>query len=98
MLILEINFIDDKECSMPVFPAYKNQFQKSSGKNKKDFNLMIEAVAMVALKQKRNVKKWNSDEIIEFIKKNKNEVWEELRILERSKKATNDDKNMFRRN
>lgn len=84
---------------MSVISAYKNQSQKlPAGKNKRDLNLIVEAVAMVALKQKRNVKKWTSDQIIEFVKKNKNEVWEELRILERNKKVENEDKNVFRRN
>jgi len=84
---------------MSVISAYKNQSQKlPADKNKRDLNLIVEAVAMVALKQKRNVKKWTSDQIIEFVKKNKNEVWEELRILERNKKVENEDKNVFRRN
>lgn len=83
---------------MSVISAYKNQSQKlPTDKNKRDLNLIVEAVAMVALKQKRNVKKWTSDQIIEFVKKNKNEVWEELRILERNKKVENEDKNVFRR-
>lgn len=85
---------------MAGISAYTLSQNNGLGKKKKDLNLMVEAVAMVALKQKIDVKKkqWNSDQIIEFIKKNRSEVWEELRILERSQKVENEQKNVRKKN
>lgn len=85
---------------MAGISAYTLSQNNGLGKKKKDLNLMVEAVAMVALKQKIDVKKkqWNSDQIIDFIKKNRNEVWEELRILERTQKVENEQKNVRKKN
>lgn len=82
---------------MSTISSYNNQHSKISGQKKKNLNLMVAAVAMVALKQKLNVKKWSENEIIAFIKSNKTEIREELYILERNIKPEIDNKNTFRR-
>lgn len=58
-------------------------------KEKKDFNLIIESISIIACLKKIDVKKMSSDEIISFTKKYASEIGDEYKRMEYAKKNFN---------
>ena len=75
---------------------FKNSLYTSvdtPSKPKKDFDTMIEAISMVALKHKVNVKAMSHDQILNFVERRKNEINDEFKIIDENKKAQKKVKN-----
>lgn len=67
-------------------------FNGIAERKKKDFDSMIEAILMVALQNKIDVKKMNHEEIINFVKKEKSNIEKELKTIEQNKKNSKNQK------
>lgn len=68
---------------------FKNSLYTSADNNlkkKKDFDTMIEAISMIALKHKVNVKAMNHEQVLNFVERRKNEINDEFKIIEENKK------------
>lgn len=75
---------------------FKNSLYTSidtPSKPKKDFDAMIEAISMVALKHKVNVKAMNHEQVLNFVERRKNEINDEFKIIDENKKAQKQIKN-----
>lgn len=56
-------------------------------KTKRDFNIMLEAITMVALKHKVNLKVMNHQQVLDFVERKKSEVDDEYKNIEQNKKV-----------
>lgn len=64
-----------------------NEPQNLQWKEKKDFDMMINCIATVAMLKKVNVKAMTSDGIMNFAKKYANEINQEYKRMEEMKKV-----------
>lgn len=62
-------------------------------KPKRDFDIMLEAITMVALKHKVNLKVMNHEQVLAFVERKKSEVDDEYKNIEQNKKLSNKQNN-----
>lgn len=76
---------------MTTLHNFRNTSVSPSGQEKKpkrDFNIMLEAITMVALKHKVNLKVMNHQQVLDFVERKKSEVDDEYKNIEQNKKVS----------